>query len=481
MKKVSLLMAAFALVLGFSQCRKPNLPVLNGETQHVVLNASWDNGGSKIEQDGSLLKWTTGDKLTVSGGATGELSCKNATLGTFEGTITKTTGESITFTFQSEKYKEDLMEQTGALADAVSLKSAELGYDAHGNYGTVSMEMTHAVLKLNLSYFAPSPSKEEVTVEIREKAENRELNLPIASVTCASDNLGEVYVVIPANENKATYEFSDGSDKTVEMSLPKLDGSTFYTAGGNGGAAVIKPTPKFTVADGKTVEFAPGNLWYGTEDGAKPEAKAFHFEANQWDFASTWDASHVCHFFWSNTTDWQTSGKEPYAAIYSFSTQETDDVFFTEAPGFQVKGEDAGAWRTLSRAEWNYLLGYDPGQWAQTETYGRPGAKAKSACKELDGGVSGLVILPDDADASVMGNITETSDLATYGAVFLPAAGYRSGTGVTSVGSGGYWSSTPNESHKDRAYGMSFSSGSVRTGEGNRLFGYSVRLVRDIK
>ncbi|MCQ2309846.1 MAG: DUF1566 domain-containing protein, partial [Bacteroidales bacterium] len=257
--------------------------------------------------------------------------------------------------------------------------------------------------------------------------------------------------------------------------------------GGNGGAAVIKPTPKFTVADGKTVEFSPGNLyWDGTE-------RKFRFEANQWDFqlgvknvdewgSGEWEPSHVIHFYWSNTTDWQTPDKEPYAANYSFSTQKTDDVFFTEAPGFQVEGEDAGAWRTLSRAEWNYLLGFDPEQWGQTDDYGRPGAKAKSAWKDLGGGVSGFVILPDDADASVMESITETSDLATHGAVFLPAAGCRYGTDVNAVGSGGnYWSSTPNEAYEDFAYGMYFDSGDVYTDNVSRYSGSAVRLVRDVK
>ncbi|MCQ2308716.1 MAG: hypothetical protein MJZ78_01890 [Bacteroidales bacterium] len=482
MKKVSLLIAAFALVLGFSQCRKPNLPALNGETQHVVLNASWDNGGSKIEQNGSLLKWTEGDKLTVSGGATGTLSCTDAANGTFEGEITKGSGEDITFTFQSEDYKENFKEQTGALADAVSLKSAELDYKADGNYGTVSMGMPHAVLKLDLSHFA-SPSKADVTVNISVKAEaeSKEEDV-IASVKCASDKLGEVYVAVPANGSAATYTFS-GSGKTVEMSWPALYGSTFFTAGGNGGAAVIKPTPKFTVADGKTVEFSPGNLyWDGTES-------KFRFEANQWDTKpaysetedgfGTWNSIHVSHFFWSNTTDWQEPGMEPYAEDYSYSTQETNDVFFTEAPGFQVEGEDAGAWRTLSRAEWNYLLGFDPEQWGQTDDYGRPGAKAKSAWKDLGGGVSGFVILPDDADASVMESITETSHLATHGAVFLPAAGDRYYGGVENVGSKcKYYSSTPNEDEADHAYYMSFSSDFVYSSYDYRSTGYAVRLVR---
>ena len=47
MKKVSLIMGALALVLGLSQCRKPNAPVFNlgdGVVRHVTFTADGDNG-----------------------------------------------------------------------------------------------------------------------------------------------------------------------------------------------------------------------------------------------------------------------------------------------------------------------------------------------------------------------------------------------------------------------------------------------------
>ena len=136
----------------------------------------------------------------------------------------------------------------------------------------------------------------------------------------------------------------------------------------------------------------------------------------------------------------------------------------------------------MTRDEWNYLLGYDPEQGVQTDDYGRPGAKGLCAWKELDGGThKGLVILPDGTEnpSEVLGSITKTSDLATHGAAFLPAAGYRFGTGVNNVGSYGYyWSSAPNEDYEDYAYRMYFDSGSVSTINYNRYLGYAVRLVR---
>ena len=62
--------------------------------------------------------------------------------------------------------------------------------------------------------------------------------------------------------------------------------------------------------------------------------------------------------------------------------------------------------------------------------------------------------------------------------IFLPAAGYRDGTGVGNVGSGGYyWSSSPY--NEFRAYNVSFYSGYLDLQFVNgRFFGFSVRLVR---
>ena len=62
--------------------------------------------------------------------------------------------------------------------------------------------------------------------------------------------------------------------------------------------------------------------------------------------------------------------------------------------------------------------------------------------------------------------------------IVLPAAGFRNGTSVYDVGSGGYyWSSSPYGS--DYAYFLYFSGSSLDMGSGYRYGGLSVRLVAD--
>lgn len=64
--------------------------------------------------------------------------------------------------------------------------------------------------------------------------------------------------------------------------------------------------------------------------------------------------------------------------------------------------------------------------------------------------------------------------------IFLPAAGYRNGTSLNLAGSyGNYWSSTPNESRTQNAYGLDFDSGNLGTYWYYRDYGQSVRPVSD--
>ena len=104
--------------------------------------------------------------------------------------------------------------------------------------------------------------------------------------------------------------------------------------------------------------------------------------------------------------------------------------------------------------------------------------------------------MPTDADmTALIGNCT-TSWITLNGvcgwlvegrekfasrSIFLPAAGYGSGSYHYNAGSaGGYWSSTPNSNNSDNAWGLNFGSALIyRYGNTNRFFGRSVRPVRD--
>lgn len=160
-----------------------------------------------------------------------------------------------------------------------------------------------------------------------------------------------------------------------------------------------------------------------------------------------------------------------------------------------IGADPAGTWRTLSSAEWAYLLNT-----GNAESGARTDANRFAKARVND--VNGMLIFPDGynnnvriPDGSIKGVAalnnksaayptdddipTETwTSMETAGVVFLPAAGRRNGSSLYLVGSYGYyWSSTCSDSCE--AYGMYFCSGKVNPQYSDyRYFGYSVRLVR---
>ena len=64
--------------------------------------------------------------------------------------------------------------------------------------------------------------------------------------------------------------------------------------------------------------------------------------------------------------------------------------------------------------------------------------------------------------------------------IFLPAAGYRSGTTVSSAGLGGYyWSSSPYSTATYAYYVRFYAGGVYPQSYNNRFLGFSVRLARE--
>lgn len=144
-------------------------------------------------------------------------------------------------------------------------------------------------------------------------------------------------------------------------------------------------------------------------------------------------------------------------------------------------GNQAGLWRTLSIEEWDYLF------------YTRKNAQYLWSQGTVNG-VVGMIILPDnfqkpsDISWTYQANNWTTNTYTTeqwatleaLGAVFLPASGYRNGANVYGVQSSGrYWSSSYFD--RDWAYHLYFGSGDlILQYNGNRCYGYSVRLVQDL-
>ena len=244
----------------------------------------------------------------------------------------------------------------------------------------------------------------------------------------------------------------------------------------------------FSVSDSKQVYFSQGNLQYQASTGT------WRFADNQYDMVGDANANiSSSNTGWIDLFGWGTSGyngKNPYMTSTGYSDygDGTNDIAGTNYDwGVYNKisngGNQAGMWRTLTSSEWNHLIS------------GRAQANRLMGQGKVNN-VNGLILLPDSWATETPSSVRFTYDpgnystnvysldewavMQSYGAVFLPAAGYRNGTGVYDVGSyGNYWSGSANYYYY--AYCLDFYSYYVGTGNYYRLSGQSVRLVQDAK
>jgi len=240
------------------------------------------------------------------------------------------------------------------------------------------------------------------------------------------------------------------------------------------------PVSPFSVSETKTVRFSPGNLQ--AVFASAGNSFTWQFAENQWNYVGKAAANTKINGNGSvsaaGTVDlfgWSTN-----ATRYGINNSKEQTGY---SGNFRDWGNALGSgWRTLSSAEWTYLL--------STRTT-RDGNRY---CKATVNSVSGLVIFPDDyyhpagvtapASGGYGSNIWSGNDwtaMEDAGCVFLPAAGGRNAsTEFYSTGTGGvYWSSTSGGTID--AYFMSFTSSGLNPAESHRRYsGRSVRLVREL-
>ncbi|MBO7055721.1 MAG: hypothetical protein J6W37_10165, partial [Bacteroidales bacterium] len=206
---------------------------------------------------------------------------------------------------------------------------------------------------------------------------------------------------------------------------------------------------EFSVSDSTKVYFSQGNLQY------QASTNTWRFAEHQWDFVGdsiygtvyekgiNSDNAKISSSYdgWIDLFGWGTSsynGKNPYMTSTGYSDygDGTNDIAGTNYDwGVYNKisngGNQAGMWRTLTSSEWNHLIS------------GRAQANRLTGQGKVNN-VNGLILLPDSWATETPSSVRFTYDpgnystnvysldewavMQSYGAVFLPAAGYRIGT-----------------------------------------------------
>lgn len=254
----------------------------------------------------------------------------------------------------------------------------------------------------------------------------------------------------------------------------------------------------FTINEnGDQVYFSKGNLQYI----GSANTSYWKFADNQWDnFGSATGQGSDNENVDRDLFGWGTSGYNHGAICYqpwSTSTNNSDYYAYGDASyhlynqngqadwGYNPisnGGNQSNQWRTLKREEWKYIVNN------RVTPSGVNYAKAKL------NNVNGILLLPDNWNvnsftlsntnsglASFNDNVITSSQwntLEQYGVVFLPAAGYRSGTSIISEGgtNGNYRSSTYG-GVGDASYFTFDNTYVYPQHEDSRHYGFSVRLV----
>ena len=229
---------------------------------------------------------------------------------------------------------------------------------------------------------------------------------------------------------------------------------------------------KFSIAEGKQIQFASGNLQY------QASTNKWRFAENQYDCIGSKNAKiSETNTDWIDLFGYGTSGQSPYfpylTEIYSYDRGYTDPPSTHYYPYSSLTRENGLDWgvnniETTTITGWRTLTGtsesvsdYATREWVYI-TYSRSKASQKKALASV-AGVNGLLLLPDvwkqpsgvsfvpSAEHFYLNEYTEEQwiVLASQGAVFLPAAGYRRGVNVVDTGSKViYWSSSPGDYSK---------------------------------
>ena len=272
---------------------------------------------------------------------------------------------------------------------------------------------------------------------------------------------------------RAAYDHLTDAQKALVINYSTLtNAETTY--------ASLAPTPAtdgslsgaFTInANGDQIVFSKGNLQYHCTN------HVWQFATNQYDIIGG-DNANISDSYdgWIDLFGYGT-GNNPTLVSTSYGDYSTFTDWGVNA--ISNGGNEANLWRTLTSTEWLYMFRLRP------EAHNKYGAATVA-------NVPGIIVLPDVyvgpaintvRDAWV-NNVISSSEWAAYeaaGAVFLPAAGYRSGTTMYNVGSEGFcWSSTPDPSDAEYSYKLCLSPISViePQGFGRRNEGISVRLIK---
>ena len=518
MKKISMILMAFALAMMMSQCKKnEGQTTSNDEVVTITLDVKQNNGSKVVVNPNTgTVDFETGDKIYVGSGSkyVGFLT-HNGT--NFSGNITNPTeNQPLQFYFLGNVTPQETL-SAGTTEECSVIISDQTEHlpviscaASNENYVSgITAYSAHLLNKCALVKFSvTTPSnaaicitgmKNKVTVDFTQNTMTTSMDgdgvimLPAGS----GENVEKWAILLPQETVEmglsGTVYSVDGNYTGIRPEIPIIIENGYVAEGveimmNNCISPVGAINGLFSVSPSQKVYFSQGNLQY------QASTDIWRFAENQWDFVGSTEcingepgggtvsgsSNHLIsptYEGWIDLFGFRT-GTNP-TETGSSSILYHGDLWRVVA--ISNGGNESNLWRELSYNEWNFLLN------VRTPLSGVRYVKAK-----VDE-VNGVILLPDNwnentyslnnvntDNSSFSANVIDadiwSNTLETNGAVFLPAAGYRCGS-INEYG--GYWSWNYTSNSQTRAYGLSFTDADLQFDEVPLSKGISVRLVQD--
>ncbi len=527
MKKISIILAALALAITMSQCKKnEGQPTSNDEVVTITLDVKQNNGSKVVVNTiTGTVDFETGDKIYVGSGGkyvgflihNGNNFIGNITNPTenqplqfyFLGNVTPQETLSAGTTEECSVIISDQTEHLPVISCAASNENFVSGVTAYSAH----LLNKCALVKFNVTTPSNSPicitgMKNKVTVDFTQNTMTPNMDgegvikLPAGS----GENVEKWAILLP---QEALEQGEEGSAYSEDMNysgtrpeIPTIIENGYLGEGitmtiNVGGYPVGTINGLFSVSVAKQVYFSKGNLqfigsattpfwkfadnqwdYFGTTTGQNSDSETVNRDLFGWG-TSGYNHGAIAYQPWStsiNSSDYFAYGNRQYH-LYD-QTGQADWGYNTILNG----GNIIHTWRTLTSEEWIYLFN-SRNSAGQKYGHGRVNE------------VNGIIILPDNwilpeglnfiSGNSDWGNeytLEQWNRMETAGAVFLPTAGYRVEFDISNEDvSGYYWSSSNYNGYPAnhaRYFGF-HSNGIYATYSDHRDRGYSVRLVQD--
>lgn len=505
-------------------------PASGSKVETFTTTVSLDGGETRALDGSGHKTFAVGETMAlIYNNGTSTVKAVSHALET--GDITNS-GKSATFTFDLETPNKEI----GVIYIYPAAMATETG--SHINYDALYTQQDGTLTKLASNFDLclkagnwnggnlPSPTLENhlaiLALTLKNDADGSNITNSITGLT-VSDGIHTYNVTRETGDGPIYVAILETSSATIEVTA--TDGTKTYakalsgrTYEHNNGynfswrmAEVIKG--KFSVSSTKQVYFSKGNLQATTTDlGAH---WTWAFAEHQWDKIggrSGGSETQTGNNYVTGTGAQPTMSANGTVDLFGWSTSATylgisnnnsndnySGAFVDWGSHADVTKTIGTGWRTMS----NTQTGGATGEWEYLLTK-RSTASGMRFYKAQVNGVNGLILFPDDWNDSyhplTAGNINNNAisfestkltasdwnnDFESHGAVFLPVAGQRRTDNHYvdyPAGRGYYWSSTPNDA--GTAYRFYFSGSSAEWSYSvgsSRRFGYSVRLVRDVK